>query len=122
MSEGRLALGENLFAMRHEEQTVARQLLSEARVVNCGHNRFTGARSRNKEVAVEALLAGKLNLFEKPFLKGLESDLDGTERDFQSIALPARREEPVVVVLLEVGLLPVALEDGADLLDDGAIS
>src|SRR5579862_3482602 len=122
MPKSRQTLSKNLFAVRNEEQPVARQPRSEACVVDGRHDRFTGARGGNKEVTVEALFAGELDLFEKSFLEGLEPDLDGTERDFQSIALPACREEPVVVVLLEVVLLPVTLEDRADLLDHGAVS
>src|SRR4051794_19405344 len=71
---------------------------------------------------MEALLARDLDLFEESFLKRLKSDLNGTERYPQCVTRVARREEPVAVVLLEVGLLPVAFEDRADLIDDREVS
>ena len=73
MPEGGQTLGKDLFPVRDEEQSVARQVLPEARVMNSRHNGLTGTRGRNKEVAMKALAAGELDLLEKSFLKRLLS-------------------------------------------------
>jgi hypothetical protein len=114
------ALLEDLLAVCHEEQARAREGLPKARVVDRRHDRLPRARGGHEQVAVVTELPGERDLFEQPLLKWLGAQLDGAELHTR---LRGRQElepgeELVLLVRHKVAAVPVALEDGNDLVDD----
>ena len=64
-----------------------------------------------------AHLTRQLDLFQEPFLKWIEADFDGTQRQRRlRLSIGRCYSKPGGVIRFKVGLLPVALEDGGDLL------
>ena len=114
MPERGETLVEDLFAVRHEEQTCSRQGHAKPGVVDSRHDGLTRASCRNEQVAVVALLARDGDQFEESFLEGLEANLDRTEhRDRSSVRASTALDRGVEVgrfVWDEISAVPVAVK------------
>ena len=100
--------------------------LTEAPVVDGGHDRLAGAGGGDEQVAVVTTGARQRDLFEQPLLERFEAKLDGTEDD-DGPGVGAAGSFGLVVELFrvvgnEVAALPVALEDGLELGEDVGVA
>ena len=122
-SVGVQTLGQDLAAMRNEEQTWILQMLPQSPIVECRHQRLAGAGRGYHEVS-RAVMPFTLRFqalqhlaLERPGLQVEMKDL----RRLRNDGRPHSAIKPVGVargiVRLVVGIGPVALECGLELLD-----
>jgi len=122
VAERRQALVEDLGAVRDEQQPVAGERSAEPRVVDRGHHGLSRPGRRDDQVAPVTLVQRDRELLEQRLLERPELDLDRAEQQGRPDAFDARApRELLAVVVDEVAPLPVAVEDGAELLDGVAI-
>ena len=118
MTEGRATLVEDLLAVRHEEQTAARQLCPQARVVDSRHHRLARPGRRHEQVAMVALMPGEHDVLEQRLLERPQLELDrGQQGRVTNAGDLGPTLELVGVVGDEVAARPVAREDRAHLRD-----
>ena len=123
MGERRAALGENLLSVRDEQQPRPGKPRSESSVVHSSHHRLAGTGRRDKQVAVVALCRESSICSRSRSWNGsslISTGLRDTCQGFSTRV--ARGQEAGLLVLLEVSLLPVALENGGNLVDHGPVS
>ena len=111
--ERRTALVEDLLAMSDEQEAAAAELRSQTRVVDRCHHGLPGARGRDEQVAMVALVAGEDDVLEQRLLERPELELDrGEQRDVSAAgAPPSAARTPPASYADEVPARPVARED-----------
>ena len=93
VAERRAALVEDLLAVGDEEQPVARERRSEARVVDRRHDRLARAGRGDEQVAVVAMVARELDLLEQALLERSQLELDRAEQ--MQVATPVGTRCPL---------------------------
>jgi hypothetical protein len=100
------------------------EFLAKAGVVQRGHHRFSSAGRGDEQVAMVPKASGQCDLLEETLLERLRPQLDRAHREPRSTNSfgVGPREELLAIVRNEVTAVPVALEDGGDLVDDARIA
>ena len=123
MTKRRQALFEDLFTVRHEQQSRAREVISKPRVVDRGHDRFARACCGDEQVAMVPTLTCQRDLLEQALLERFGPKLDRTQEDSGSgrgtSGFGGKRHG---VIRDEIAAVPIALEHRRDLVDDVGIS
>src|SRR5690606_5024803 len=119
MPERSQALIQDLATMGDEEQSRPTKTRAQALVVQGCHDRLTRAGRRDQQVSMVALQAGQLDQLEQPGLERLRTDLNRTQVH-PGATSPSLGQllELSGIEVAEVVLLPVALENGRELVDN----
>src|SRR5262249_13843210 len=120
--EGCSTLEEDLLPMRHKKESCPRQPRFQTREVHRRHDSLSCSSRPYQKIAMVSKLGRQFDFFKQSLLEWLEPYLDRADCDLEAfLARLSSGKEQVPIVALKVGLLPVALEDGADFLNDGSV-
>src|SRR5215471_12422224 len=126
VSKGRNALVEDLFTVSDEQQPRPRQVASQPRVVDRGHDRLACAGGSDQQVAMTVVKPSDGKQFEQPLLEWSGGDLDRAQDGCGPASARSGGARLFVeldgLVLDEIAVRPIRIERADELVDDGLVS